>query len=555
MRQTTACKNLLYAKTVLLISAFLPVNGLAQTPAPVERPLAINLAGVRDWSTAWAFVDRMKYARTWIPFNADGSGGWDSGVSVATDAFGYPLKIPYDPDGSGPVPPQAVRTLVFRSVDTYPAGSYTLIFEGTGTITLNFDAQGVFSESDVPHSFEIASPSNSGLLVTITSSSENDPIRNIRIIMPGFAHNYETQIFHPLFLERLAGFKVVRFMDWGSTNHSPVQSWSDRTTPQHFSQAREQGVAPEYMIALANRLGADPWFCIPHQADDNYVRQLARLTVQNLNSARKVYVEYSNEVWNGIFAQSAYVQDRGEALGLSSNRYQAGLFYNSRRSAEIFKIFEEEFGGTNRLVRVIASQAASSWTGEQVLHGLSSSTINPTSARADVLAIAPYFGGSIANEIADNGEVASITIDKILDRAEAAVDSQTKAWTISNKNTADQYSVPLITYEGGQHLVGTGANQNNQELTDKLIAANRHQRMKNIYLKMFDVWFQNGGSLFAVFSNVGSPSKYGSWGILEYQSQPVSEAPKYAAVREILDSSTGDGTKPLHPVNLRIEQQ
>ncbi len=104
---------------------------------------------------------------------------------------GYPLEIPYDPDGNGPILPQQVKTLAFR--DTfYPAGTYSLLFDGTGTVSFDFDATGTFSDQSIPHHFEINDPSSSGLLVSILASSASDPIRNIRIIMPGFADNYDT---------------------------------------------------------------------------------------------------------------------------------------------------------------------------------------------------------------------------------------------------------------------------------------------------------------------------------------------------------------------------
>lgn len=52
----------------------------------------------------------------------------------------------------------------------------------------------------------------------------------------------------------------------------------------------------EAMLDLANRLDADPWFCIPHLADDDFVRRFAELVKQRLEPERSVYVEYSNEV-------------------------------------------------------------------------------------------------------------------------------------------------------------------------------------------------------------------------------------------------------------------
>ena len=90
------------------------------------------------------------------------------------------------------------------------------------------------------------------------------------------------------------------------------------------------------MIDLCNRLQVDPWFCIPHLADDDYVRQFATMVRERLDPKLKVYVEHSNEVWNGQFAQARYAKEEGRRLGLSDNDFQAQLYYHSMRSVQIF---------------------------------------------------------------------------------------------------------------------------------------------------------------------------------------------------------------------------
>jgi hypothetical protein len=39
-----------------------------------------------------------------------------------------------------------------------------------------------------------------------------------------------------------------------------------------------------------------------------------------------------------------------------------------------------------------------------------------------------------------------------------------------------------------------------------------------------------------VFSNVTRPTKWGAWGMLEHQDQPLSKAPKYKAVVDFIRS-------------------
>ena len=71
----------------------------------------------------------------------------------------------------------------------------------------------------------------------------------------------------------------------------------------------------EDMIELANTLGADPWFNIPHTASDDWITQFATLVKTTLRPDVTVYIEWSNEVWNSLFAQYAYSAAKGAALG------------------------------------------------------------------------------------------------------------------------------------------------------------------------------------------------------------------------------------------------
>ena len=94
-------------------------------------------------------------------------------------------------------------------------------------------------------------------------------------------------------------------MDWQRTNDSAIVEWTDRPTLRDHSQAIE-GVALEYMIRLCNRLSVEPWFCMPHAASDDFVRRFAQMVKADLSPALRVHIEYSNECWNGRFAQARY---------------------------------------------------------------------------------------------------------------------------------------------------------------------------------------------------------------------------------------------------------
>ena len=80
-----------------------------------------------------------------------------------------------------------------------------------------------------------------------------------------------------------------------TTNNSPQVNWHDRPQPKDASYA-SKGVPLELMIDLANRLNAEPWFCLPHQANDDYIKQFASIVGASLNPHLRAWVEYSTHL-------------------------------------------------------------------------------------------------------------------------------------------------------------------------------------------------------------------------------------------------------------------
>ncbi|MCU0913468.1 MAG: hypothetical protein MUC88_02760 [Planctomycetes bacterium] len=495
------------------------LSALSLAAVPNENSaLGINIAGVTYWSSEIVFVDLFRHAQTFksqAPGQSYAQGG---PLDLTPEGWVRSLR----PDGQF-----ADSIVLSRPKLGYPAGIYTCVYEGRGKIQFAYRTKVV---EETPGRIRVQVNADQDLLtLRITETDPADPVRNIRVILPGFEDTYRDQPFHPDFLRRWEKFKVLRFMDLQRTNNSGQTEWSDRPTPSLQTQGSEAGVALEYLIQLANTLNADPWFCLPHGATDDYVRRFAEMVKAQLRPGLKVYIEYSNECWNGMFGQARYCRDRGKALGLSNNDYEAQLRYYSKRSVEIFGTWERVFGGTDRLVRVLAAQSANPWTSRQVV------TFEDAHKHADVLGIAPYFGNALGDPKRQN-EVAQMTVDQVLDRCAEYIDQGNK--TIAEQaRIAAEHGLRLVAYEAGQHLVGHGGAENNKTLEDLFHAANRHARMRDLYLAYLSGWKTNGGTLAAIFSSMGTWSKWGSWGLMEYHGQPAQEAPKYQAVLEFLESN------------------
>ncbi len=495
----------------------------------IERPVGINLTEVNDWSTEFVFTDAMKLCRPWIPHEATQGSPWDSGVEIPLNQDGYPLEIPYD---NGIDPPQLVRTILFTNEGNYhPSGQYRLIVEGQGTISFWGAASGTFN-TPIDTLVEVDA-SLGAVFLEIEHSAASNPISSIKLIFPEYINNYQSQTFTSEFLDFISDFQTLRFMDWLKTNSSINQYWEERTKTTEYSQNTQKGVAWEYIIELCNLTQKNPWINIPHLANDDYITQVAQLLKDNLDPDLTIYLEYSNELWNGIFQQHHDASQMGADLGYTGEPWEITWKFTSKRSADIFTIFENVFGNSNRFIKIIPSQM-NDYVANKLIEHFNDPVYNPGQVSADVLAIAPYFGGTIGDEIAESGEYLTITVPEILTLAE---NSLAEVYTLVSdlKTTANTNQLSLIAYEGGQHLVGNGANADLQILTDKLIAANRHPDMQNIYCQYFDNWYDTqSNGLFTVYSSHYIPNKYGSWGIKEYFDD--LDAPKYLSVQNCVFS-------------------
>jgi len=498
----------------LLLLACIPLHA-----APNDNSaLGINIAGVTYWSSEIVFVDLFRHSQT-FKSQAPGAGYGQGGPLDLTET-GWVRSL----RGDG----QFADSIIFsRPALGYPAGVYACLYEGQGKVQFGYRMKVV--EEKLGQIRVQVNADQDLLTLRITQTNPADPVRNIRFILPGFEDTYKDQPFHPEFLKRWEKFKVLRFMDLHRTNNSEQVNWSDRPTPQMQTQGSEAGVALEYLVQLTNTLHADPWFCMPHQATDDYVRQFAQMVKAQLDPNLKVHIEYSNECWNGIFAQAGYCRDKGKALGLSDNDFQAQLRYYSKRSVEVFRTWAEVFDGTDRLVRVLAAQSANPWTSGQVI------AFEEAYRRADVLAIAPYFGNALGDPKRQN-ETAQMTVDQVLDKCAEYIKEGNK--TIAEQaRVAKERGLRLVAYEAGQHLVGYSGAENNKPLEDLFHAANRHPRMKDLYLDYLTGWRQSGGTLAMMFSSTSTWSKWGSWGLMEHHGQPSAEAPKYQAIIEFLENN------------------
>lgn len=548
--------------TLLILSACLGSSDSTQFPsessALAALPVSIgtNLNGIADWSTQQPFIDAFKSSRSWITQCQNGEpgckGGWSTEEvgKLDLDPSGWVKSLP---DPADPAEYTRVSTLLFRDLaGHYPSGKYIVLYTGEGTIEYGFDARKDEATSRRGRDVILVTPSDAGIYLTITATDPRKTgnyIRNIQVILEQYEQSDRTQIFNPVFLERIRKFKTLRFMDWMRTNGSEQGNWNTRAKVTDATYATEKGVPLEVMLDLANRLDADPWFNMPHKASDLYMTNFAKLVRDRLNVNRKVYVEYSNEVWNWQFSQAHFALQEGKSRWSKEGDVFAQWY--GLRTAQMSDIWKQVFGQQrSRVVSVMATQTA--W------RGLENSVLNcplwvaegnkPCYQHSiDVLAIAGYFSGGL-------GEGASqATVEAWSNEGEAGFKKAiaqldqgnllpSQSYDDSIKGTVDSFryyqnvarsrGLQLVAYEGGQSL----ANPNNPKLSEFFINLNRRPEMTNLYTQLLEAWKQTGGTVFMNFSDISRPGKWGSWGALEYVGQERS--PKYDALINFIDRNS-----------------
>jgi hypothetical protein len=151
---------------------------------------------------------------------------------------------------------------------------------------------------------------------------------------------------------------------------------------------------------------------------------------------------------------------------------------------------------------------------------------------ADALAVAPYFGGDLTSD-ENVSKLRGLDPGAVVQRCAEDVE-QLRPVMRSVRAVATRLGLPLIGYEGGQHLVTSDDHHGNEPLQRLLHEANRSPAMGRLYGKYLDLWREEGGELMMLYMLVGPYSKFGRWGLVERMWDPPEAAPKYQAAVEFL---------------------
>jgi hypothetical protein len=519
-----------YAETASFITEALGVKEAAATVqgatggGEAGPALAMGLNGIADWSTQHPFLDLMKTARPWVGHAKDRWGAFPNDQLTAmglVDPQGWPLALPEGADRL------EALILTGQPVEAVSLkGRYRLTYEGKGEIDVGGRVSDIRrSPGEIWFRY---TPGEGSVAVTLRALDPADPIREIKVVHEDHLELDEAgALFNPDWIARISEMRALRFMDWMATNHSPQASWEGRPLVEDASYAM-RGVPVEVMVALANEIGADPWFCMPHMADDGYVRAFAAYVHDHLDPRLKAHVEYSNETWNFTFAQTRWLVEQAQARWGARAGDDAWIQLSGLRAAEMGRIWAEVFGDDAdvRLVRVVAVHTG--WLGLEeaqlaapLAHG-EGSGFDPSEV-FDAYAVSGYFGYDMGTDA--QAETVRGWLAQGYDEAAAHLAAALREGSLKellgllypyHAEVAVRHGLDLIVYEGGTHLVGSGAQIEDPGITAFFTRFNYSDEMAALYRTLLDGWRAAGGTLFTAFVDVAPASKWGSWGALRH---------------------------------------
>lgn len=483
---------------------------------PRKSLVGVNTDFLVYYSPACPTIDAIKSAH---PFGsirnptdrrcALDENGWpkeDFGVLVATDVPGLNGVYKFSCEGKANVAGMWGRTIV-----------------------TNQKCDGKITTADVDF--------KGGKAFALTCTGTNGGVRNVKLLRPGYTS--DAGCFTSAYIKSKEPFGGVRLMNWLQTNDSKTVHWDDRCKATDAQWTRKGGPW-EPWLDYAAKYHKDLWLNIPHQADEDYIHQLAKLCKERLGDANvNLYLEDTNEYWNWQFPQAKWIdklaQERAVDWKLNDPPTHPGNFrhrYHARRTIEIAKAFREAFGEANasRIRPILTGQLANSTATADAMKWIETQ-YGPAKNFVYGVACAPYFGtgGNISERLDLTPQDLA---DHLLTTAKrySTPESKTAAGVRKFHEIARKAGVHSIAYEGGVDLGQPSHKFKGKELEVYVNARISSQKLPTTgeaLSEYFNWWFNSGGQEFFYFTDFSMYSRSGVWGLTNHPTN--LDTPKYKA--------------------------
>jgi len=562
--------------------------------------LAGGLGHLAQYYPMLPFIDLIKGGAS-IALRLDASGNLPAGNTAATlDAAGWPTEDfgyrgPYSQE------PDALAGQTLQLTFTGRADvSFVNSMQGTATA-----ASAATGDSEYVNGYNAATngskwyvrPSDAtgatatSLSIRFRNTHRTDAaaagtgLTNVQLLQPGYTSYDPQHVFTQEWLDLVRPLKEIRLKDWAMVDGNVTVDWSQRTLPATPNQiglggfnTPLGGVAWEYLVQFANLAHKDIWLSIPARVSTTYIQKLAQLirygsdggepytspqanpVFPGLAPDLNVYVEYSNEVWNGVFDSNAYAQSQAWSAYQNHTRYgpnQVTLDYDYRTwtssnnqdliyrwiaakiKTDIVDTFVGVFGTSaiNARIRPVLSgwMVYPDRTGEEGLKFVQAAGWAPQDSFY-ALSMAGYYGYNdlAAAQVTTNAARDTATKEEVLDTfADAAtVERGSQVWPLA-ASIATRFGVKLVTYEAGPSLGATNAQG----------AAQMDPRFVGIQNSIVNSWFAAGGQQYN-YSFIFFLNNYGnSQGDFQLSDNPWDRNQPRA--QSLYELTTAQSTPPV----------
>jgi hypothetical protein len=547
---------------------------MANASDPSTPTIGINTSPIADWSREKMFANAVKEARgLGSPSNpGDGKGpvgpdGWPSGdfsIMLATGSNGYRLG---EPDISGTY---AIRFTGKASVGGWNmAPQPSLAYDpatNTTTGTIKIPASATPGTMALSLLFK-----NTRRLPTDAGPTGVTNVQVMRPIAPGSDTPHPWgEVCSRAFREFIEPYGPVRTMQTNGAIGSTERTWADRRRPvgpqspaQAWGGPTVEGLAWELVVAVFNDLNKDGWISLPDGVNNDYFAKVAQVfkfgsdgvnpytgpvdkpVWPPLRPGLRVYVEYSNELWNNAYKAShqteadsrAYLAahpDAPERLGGPKDGswdWNTRVKYWARRAVEMSLAWRAVWGDDamgSTILPVYEWQYDNiGGTASTALNFVDSYYNNGDGVRHvdDPHPVNYFFAGGGGAWYANTGNAQAGTVEDAMKGVATSTDI--RGFVGDEVKWALLYNLIPTSYEGGAVAFADFANA-------VTIAANNDPRMEQPAYDALLRYFQAGGKVGVLFWTVGS--NYGQTANLGHL-----DSPKIRALRRFLADVKANG--------------
>jgi len=237
----------------------------------------------------------------------------------------------------------------------------------------------------------------------------------------------------------------------------------------------------------------------------------------SLHRDARVYVEFSNEVWNTDYAAGQWARNEARQRGIQATQVTA------EGAARVFRIWHEVFGRQKgRVVRVAGAH----------LHnpGIAQSLCRALDGQFDAIAVGAYFAVRADRDAVDENSSAQ----ELMSAARANLENLVLPRIADHKAIAAALSdelgrhIALLAYEGGQSIVSRSPGGGLD--LEATLQCQRSPEMYAAYRALIEGGAARGLELLVGYDFAGQRGSADTFSVLEYLEEPLETAVKYRAL-------------------------